>query len=648
MASLPEAMKIAVSHHRSGRLDLAMEIYRRILVVDPDHADALHLYGMAAHQLGRHAEAVDYIRRAIGREADVAIFHNNLGEVYRATGELDAAVACYRRALELGPELAAVHNNLGNAWKALGSFNDAIACYERALELDPDYAEVINNLGSVWRTLGKADQAAACFRRALELRPQLVEVYSNLANALHAQGQLDEAVACARRATQLRPDFAEAHSNLANALQGQGELDESIDAYHQALRLAPDNPGIHSNYLCGLRYVPRTTAAELHRVAAEFDRRFAAPLKYTWQPPPARPTADRPLRLGFVSPGFALRPTGYFLVPALEHLDRRACEIVCYSDRATADRMTARIRATAATWHEVFGWSDERLAQQIREDQIDVLFDLAGHAPGNRLMVFARKPAPIQVTWIDSVGSTGLAAIDYLLADPYQVPPELDQHYAERVLRMPETYVCYAPPDDAPPVGPLPALGTGRVTFGSFNNPAKVAPEVVALWARILNRVPGSRLLLKYQGFDDPGTRRHYHELFARHGANADRLMLEGGAPHAELLACYGRVDIALDPIYNGGLTTCEALWMGVPVVTCPGETFPRRHALSHLSNVGLHETIARDANHYVELAVAQAGDLPRLADLRAGLRQRMAASPLCDGPRFATQFARLIRSVAG
>jgi predicted O-linked N-acetylglucosamine transferase (SPINDLY family) len=645
MATLSEALAIAVAHHQAGRLETAQDLYRRILAVEPNHARALQLLGMAAYQLGQHAVAVEHIQHAIQLQPEAATYHNNLGEVYRALGKFQEAVACYQRAIELRPDLAELHNNLGNAWKSFGKLDDAVACYRRALELKPDFAEAHNNLGNAWKALGRPAEAESCYRRALHLRPDLAGACTNLANVLQTQGKLEASVDSSRRALELHPDSAEAYGNLANALQGQGKLDESIACYREALRLAPDRAEFHSNYLCGLRYLPQATLADLSRASAEFERRCAAPFRATW---PAHRDARRagPLRLGFVSPSFACRPTGYFLIRALEHLDRRRCEVFCYSDRPSPDRMTFRFQKAASQWRDVFGLTDEQLAEQVRADEIDILFDLVGHAPGNRLFMFARRPAPIQITWIDSVGTTGMSAIDYVIADPYEIPPESEPYYAERVLRMPRTYVTYDPADDARPVGPTPAAGSGHVTFGSFNNPAKIAPEVVALWARILHRVDGSRLLLKYHGFDDPGSRRQYGERFARCGISDDRVEFQGGAPHAELLACYKQVDVALDPIYNGGLTTCEALWMGVPVVTCPGETFPRRHSLSHLSNVGLTETIAGDFDQYVDLAVRLAGDLPRLAELRAGLRDRMAASPLCDGGQFAADLLAMLEGL--
>jgi predicted O-linked N-acetylglucosamine transferase (SPINDLY family) len=357
------------------------------------------------------------------------------------------------------------------------------------------------------------------------------------------------------------------------------------------------------------------------------------------------PTARR-LRLGFVSPDFCQHPVGYFLIRTLENLDRSEAEIVCYSDRIGKDRLTARFQAVSTTWRDVLGWNHERLATQIRDDEIAILFDLAGHTARNRMLMFARKPAPVQITWIGYEGTTGLSAMDYLLADRIMVPEEAERYCTEKVLRLPECYLCFDPPEESPPVGPLPAVRAGYVTFASFNNLAKLNEEVVSIWAEILRRVEGSKLLLKYRGLEDAGLRGRFVSLFSGHGIGAERLDIEGWSPLGELMTAHNRVDIALDPFpFAGGVTTCNALWMGVPVVTWPGETFGSRHSLSYLSNVGMTETIAASREEYIMIAASLAGDLPRLSEIRAGLRPRMAASTLCDGMRFARNLLAIIAS---
>jgi predicted O-linked N-acetylglucosamine transferase (SPINDLY family) len=412
MATIPEALAIAIQHHRAGRLQTAEQIYRQVLAVESNHAGAHHLLGVIAAQ----------------------------------TGKLDEAVVCWRRSIDLNPDFADVHNNLGNALRDRGKRDEAVACYRRALELEPGFAEAHNNLGVAFKEQGKLEEAVTCYRRALELKP----------------------------------NFAGAHSNLLLALQ----------------------------YFAGV------TPAALAEAHAEYDRRHAAPLRgAVAQHENVRGCPGR-LRLGFVFRDLRRHPVGYFLVRVLENLDKQQVETVCYSDRIGKDDLRRRLHAAAGQWRDVIGMSDQRLAEQIRADRIDILFDMAGHTARNRLLVFARRPAPVQITWAGYVGTTGLKAMDYLLADRYEVPPGAERHYQERVLRMPEGYVCYDPPGYAPPVGPLPARECGQVTFGCFNNPAKVTPHVIEVWARILRRVPGARLVLKSHGWNEGSVGRRFTEMF--------------------------------------------------------------------------------------------------------------------------------------
>ena len=679
--TLAQALETALAHHQAGRLVDAERIYRRILEVVPDHAEALHLLGVLATQVGHTAAAIDLISRAIAVDPDAVAYHDSLGESYRRAGQPERAIACFHRAIAIRPDRAEVHSNLGNALWELGRLDEAIAACRRAIELRPDLAEGQNNLGNALQDAGRLDEALAAFDRAIALRPGYAAAHNNRGSLLTDLGRLDEAIDALERALQLQPDLAEAYLNLGNARKDQRRLDEAIDAYRQAialrprfaaaynnlgtarlaqgdheeaihaysqlLELRPGDAAAHSNVLLCKQYRTGVNLAELARAHAEWDERHAAPLRTDGKPWKLDRDPERPLRLGFVSPDLHRHPVGFFLVRVLENLDRRAFQAVCYPSRAGRDDLSDRLAAAASEWHEAASLDDAALADRIRADRIDILFDLAGHSAYHRLLVFARRPAPIQVTWIGYVGTTGLSAIDYLIADRFHVPPGAETHYREQVLRMPDGYVCFDPPGEAPTVGPLPALERGYVTFGSFNNLAKITPEVVALWAEIVHRLPGSRLLLVAPALDSVRLRQRLGVAFAAAGADAAQLEFRGMMPRRDLLAAYNTIDLALDPFpYSGGMTTCEALWMGVPVVTCPGETFASRHSLSHLANVGLTETVAADIRDYVERAVRIAQDLPHLARLRAGLRDRMANSPLCNGEQFARHFMTLLRDV--
>jgi len=647
MASIPEALRIALTHQQAGRLDLAEEIYRRVLAAEPGQADAQNNLGTLLRSQGKLSEAIDCYRLAIQSRPAYPEAINNLANALQLQDDFQAACDAYRQALELKPDYAEAWNNLGAALRAQGDLEESLACSRRAVELRPGLAQLHSNLGDALRDLGRPREAVACYEQALQLDPQLAEVHVNLGMALQDQGKLTQAATCYRRAIELAPDDAQAYNNLGVVLKEQGELDAAADCYLRALQLKPDFAAAESNHLLLEQFRPGVTPAGLAAAHAEWDERHAAPLKPAWRPPANDRDPERPLRLGFVSPDFGQHPVGWFLVRVIEELRSQPAETICYSDRALDDPLTARFQRAAGIWRRVHGWSHERLAEQIRADRIDILFDLAGHAGSTRLLVFARKPAPIQVTWMGYVGTTGLSAMDYLLADRWEVPDDCQTHYREQVLRLPDGYVCYEPPACAAEVSRLPALAAGHVTFGSFNNPAKLNASILEVWSRLLRRVPEARLALKYSGMDDPAVRRRCLAKLTEGGVDPSRVDLFGWSPHEELLAEYGRIDIALDTApYSGGLTTCEALWMGVPVITCPGETFAGRHALSHLSNVGLRETIAVDFDRYVDLAVELAGDLDRLAAIRAGLRQRVAQSPLCDAGRFTVNLLGALRTV--
>jgi protein O-GlcNAc transferase len=627
-----------------GKPDEALACYRRALELEPNFAEAHNNLGNALKSQGSPGEAVACYQRALELKPDYAAAHNNLGTALYDLGKPDEALACYRRAIQLKPDFALAHNNLGIALGNLGDLDEAVTCYRRALALEPNFALAHYNLGNALQDRGDLREAVACYRRALELEPDHAEVHSNLGNALKNQGDLEGAVACYRRALELKPDQAAAHNNLGNAFRDQGMLDLALACYRRALELKPDDATAHSNLLYTLHYCTGVTATALAEAHAEYDRRHAVRFGSAALRNEKIHDLHGRVRLGFVSRDLGRHPVGYFLVRVLENLDRKRHETICYSDRVKKDGLTRRIQTAATGWRDVMGMNDERLAEQIRADRIDILFDLAGHTACNRLLVFARKPAAIQISWIGYEGTTGLGAMDYLLADHLMVPPGSERHYCETVLRMPDGYLCYDPPETAPPAGPPPFLNNGFATFGSFNNLAKITPEVVTVWARILRAAPTARLLMKYRGLGDRSVKQRFLDLFAVHDVGPERLDLGPWSSYSDYLATYREVDLTLDPFpFSGSATTCESLWMGVPVITCAGETFASRHSLCHLTNSGLTETIARDRDAYVELAVALAGDPARILALRSGSRERMAASPLCDGKRFARNLALLL-----
>lgn len=642
---LSQALAVAEQHFHAGRAGPAAAICRVLLEAEPGDHRVWRLAGLAEYLQGHLDLAAEQLERAIALAPAIAEYYDNLSIIRSAQGRFAEAETAARQALNLDPSLYQAASNLGGALEAQGHYDEAERWLRHALAVKPGLCDALSNLGAVLCAGRRMEEAELACRQALESEPRHVNARVNLGLALQQQGRLADAEVAYRHALQLQPTHAMAHDNLGTVLMVQGRVVEAHQEHLRALEAQPDLARAHSHALWCSQYMPGVTEAELLATHSAWDRRHAAPLMPAKPVVPIDRNPQRRLRLGFVSADLGRHPVGSFLVRVFEHLDRAACEVLCYSDRLHADAMTARLQAAADQWCDSRTLSDAALADRVRADRVDILFDLAGHTTRNRLLTFARKPAPLQITWLGYVGTTGLRAMDYLVADRYEVPAESEPYYCERILRLPDGYVCYDPPAAAPDVGPLPAEETGFITFGSFNNLAKINPSVVALWARVLRRVPTSQLVLKYEGLDDASTQQRYAAMFGAAGIDPGRVRLFGYSPPDEMLVHYRRIDIGLDPFpYSGGLTTCEALWMGVPVVTCPGATFAGRHALSHLNNAGLSELVAANLDDYVERAAQLAADCPRLATLRRDLRARLAASPLCDGRRFSQHLLQALR----
>ena len=639
--TVQQALEIAIRHHQAGRLADAEAIYRQILAADPVHPDALHLLGVIAHRCGRYDVAVDLIRKAIAQVPRFPDASYNLGVALQANGQLDEAVAAYRTTIILKPDHAEAHGNLGIVLYDQRYWEEAVTAYRKAIELKPNFPEAYSNLGNALCEMGLMDQSIAACRQAISLRPDFPEACYNLGNAFYKKGQMDDAISAYGQAIFLKPDYSEAHSNLGNALKDRGSLDEVIASYlraiqsdpnradlhnvlggafkdagqldqavaccRRALAIEPRNAASYSNLIYTLHFHPSTTIRSLREEHGQWNQYFAEPLKGTRRPHVNTPDPHRRLRIGYVSPDFRHHVIYHFLTPLLESHDHSAWEIYCYASVLRPDRATERMKKAADVWRDVLGFRDDALAEQIREDQIDILVDLTQHMADNRLLVFARKPAPLQVAWLGYPGSTGLEAMDYRLTDASMEPEGSPwSESVETPVRLPDSWFCFDPIDDYPEPGPLPALRAGHVTFGSFNNFCKVNDAVLELWASILQSVGGSRLLLQCPA---GATQERVRQWFGVRGIEAGRIdLFAKTATRAELLQLFERIDLALEPFpYNGGTTTCEALWTGVPVPSFPGASAVSRIGLSILSAIGLPELVADSRADYVSLMVGLA-----------------------------------------
>lgn len=603
MSSIPEALARAWQHHRAGDLPRAESIYRQILQAEPANAQVWYLLGAAC----------------------------------QVRGELSEAEASYRQALSHNPDFAEVHHNLGVVLATQRKLEEAVASFRQALRLDPRYPEALNGLGTALRIQGKWAESETYLRHALRLKADFAEAHYNLGNTLYDQGKLEEAVTHLQQAIHLKPTDPKAHNNLGGVYRDQGKIEEAVAAYQRTLALRPDHARAHSNLLYALHYYPAYGPQTVFAEHLHWAKRHAGPLAAEIRPHPVEPVPDRRLRIGYVSPDFRSHVVASFIEPILSAHDRAGFEVTCYADVASPDSVTQRLRGYVNRWRSLVGIADEQAAELIRDDQIDILVDLAGHTGGNRLLVFARKPAPIQVSHFGYPDTTGLPTMDYRITDARADPPGMtERFYTEKLFRLPEVAWCYRPPE-GPAVSDLPAFQKGHLTFGCFNNPAKVTVEAVTLWAKILTAVPGARLsLLACQGKESH--ERLYRE-WSRNGIEPERVTLVAKKPHEAYLKLCESVDLGLDPFpYNGAVTTCDMVWMGVPVITLAGMVYVSRQGVSLLTHLGLPELIAETPDAYVEIATQLAHDWAKLRDIRMGLRGIMRRSTLTDAKCFTRQ----------
>jgi protein O-GlcNAc transferase len=618
-----------------GQLVEAIAAFRKTIALNPNLHEAHTNLGKTLSDKGDFDAAIAVFRQAIALGPNVPEAHGNLGNALKDSGQLDEAIAAYRRAIALNPNLHEAHNNLGNALAAKNQFDDAAAAYRQAIALRPNSPDAYNNLGNALAAKDQFDDAIVAYRRAIAFSPDYAEALSNLGNALRDTGHLDDAVAACRRAIAIRPDYAKAHNNLGMALKDKGQLEEAIAAFRQAVALDPDSALIDSNLIFALQFDPACDARTILEENRRWNRRHAGPLGRFVQAHSNARNPDRRLRIGYVGADFREHCQSLFTIPLLSSHDRSAFEIFCYSNVARPDDKTERIRRLCDGWLSIAGMSDQEAAQKIREDRIDILVDLTLQMANNRMLLFARKPAPVQVTWLGYPGTTGLSTMDYRLTDPYLDPPGLnDQFYSETSVRLPDTFWCYDPLNMQVGVNDLPAESNGFITFGSLNNFCKVTEEVPRLWAQVLRTVDRSRLMILCP---EGSHRQSLLEMLRREGINPDRIELVAPRPREKYLELYHRIDVGLDTFpVNGHTTSLDSYWMGVPVVTLTGSMILGRAGLSQLTNLGLTELIARTPQEYVRIAAELANDLLRLAELRRTLRPRTLASPLMDAPKFA------------
>ena len=665
MTPTDEVFARAVSAHQSGDLDAAEQLYRELLAADPRHAGALSNLGVLVARRGDTTEAHRLYSAALAADPSQLDARFNLGNLYRKLNRPLDAVATFQTVLRLAPNHPRAYLNLGLALSDAGDWDAAIDSFRRAVAADDGLAEGYNLLGDALFRTGRTAEAAGVFReyiarspddprghhnlgltlaaggeseqavgeleQALRLRPDYPDAHNSLGVAFEAVNRVDDAQVHYQEAVRLRPEFADAWSNLGTSFAEQGRVGEAIDALRQAMALRPD-PRAGSNLLLALTYSSDTDAEQLRDDHATWAATFADPKTPAEPMRYPAPVAGRRLKVGYVSGDFRGHTSAGFIEALLTHHDRNAVHVTCYPNVARPDDTTARLKRLADAWRPIHTLTDGQAADAVRDDEIDILVDLSGHTAGNRLLVFARRPAPVQLTLYGYPCAPGLKAIDSRVTDPFADPP--DAPGTEPLTRLPEFGWVYTPPANAPEPNPLPASNRRAFTFGSLNNPAKLSEACVEAWARVLKAVAGSRLVL--MAGRSVAAANRLAERFAQLGVVPDRLEIIHRLQPNEYFEAYQPIDLCLDPFpYNGGSTTCDALWMGVPVLTVAGRDARSRQGVSILNNVGLPEFVAESPAKLVDLATTWAGQPDGLADLRGSLREMMKQSPVTDAARF-------------
>jgi len=643
----------------------ALEWIGRAVAIDSQNAAYRFNYGKALLQAGRAAEACEALERAASLDAGYAEAYYELGLARGQAGNLEGAEAAFRRALALQPHSWEAHNNLGLLLHRLGRNEEAAQSLRMAIAIEPRSVDALRNLGMVLRAQERAAEAVEVYRTALALRPQDPATLSNLGNALLDLAMREEAAACFRDALAVAPEYADAYHNwgllhlrsgelrlatekfraalaidprlaeaesgLASALHDLGDIEEAIRAGRRTMLLRPDDSEARSRLLFSLLHSAEVGAREVFEEHREWARRHASRLSSgAAHGNPREP--ERPLHVGYVSGDFRHHSVSQFFEPVLARHDRAGFRIFCYHNLRHSDETTSRLRRSADCWREIATLDDDEAAGLVRADAIDVLVDLSGHTRFNRLLLFARRPSPVQATWLGYPGTSGLDSIGYRITDARASPEGVfDSLHSERLMRLPDSQWCYQPPPDCPAVTPA---GTGPVTLGAFSSLAKIGPRVIALWSRLLRRLADAKLLVVGLGLESMG--EEYRARFAAEGVAPERIELRGFQSFGDYLALHGAVDVMLDTFpYTGGTTTCHALWMGIPVVSLTGDSTPSRGGASLLGAIGLEEFVASTPDEYLDRVCSLAGNRHRLATLRAGMRERMSGSPLMDVERF-------------
>ena len=544
----------------------------------------------------------------------------------------------YKEVLKINPNHFGSIFLLGTLSIKIKNFDRAIQLLNQAILIQPNHAQSHNNLGVVFVELGEVQKAISCYQKAISIQPNYADAHYNLGNVLDKLNKHQEAIICYEKVIQINPNYVAAHYNQGNALKELGEFKKAISCYQKAINSKHNYAPAYNNMLFTLLYMEKTDSKYYLSKTREF-RSSLKPinddllLKYQFNIKPKK------LRIGFVSGDFREHPVGFFLLDTLNHLKNNDLELIAYSNSQIEDSLSIKLKSHFTIWHEIASQSNMDVINKIRKDGIHVLVDLSGHSEKNRLPIFINKPAPVQVSWVGYPGSTGIPEIDYLIGDPFVTPENMNGHFTEKIFRLPNIWVCFTAPDFDVQISDLPVIKNGYVTFGSFNHLSKINDEVISLWSKILKSIPKSKIFLKTKQLNNSYLKEKIISKFKENGINLNSIILEEGTSRSKLLNSYNKVDIALDPFpYSGGVTSLEAIWMGVPVLTKKGFRFVSHTTESINHNSGMSDWVANDENEYVTKAIKFSTNLELLTGINKSLRQVALESPLFNSTLFAKQ----------
>jgi protein O-GlcNAc transferase len=632
-----------IALYSQGQIQETLTASEALIKDYPNEPLLYNISGACYTGLGQLDAAVKSFEQALTIKPDYADAHNNLGTTLRDLDQWDAAVKSYEKALTIKPDFAEAHSNLGITFKELGQLEAAVKHYEQALTIKPDYADAHFNLAITLTEFGQLDAAVKHYEKAIAIEPDNAKTHYNLGNVLQDLAQLDAAVKHYEQAIAIEPDNAETHCNLGNTLQDLGQLDAAVKRYEEAFAIKTDYPIAHNNLLFALNYHPDLSAEDIFKSYQEYDQRFGLPYRHQWKDHSNQKDLTRLLKIGYVSPDFRVHSMKNFLAPLLDHHNRDDFEIYAYAEIINEDEMTEFYKNSVDHWIKTNSISDDALSELIRSHEIDILIDLAGHSKGNRLGVFARKPAPVSVSMFGYGYTTGLTAIDYFVGDETMFPEGSEHLFSEQTFPL-KPGLSYRPAEGMGEVNTLPALDNGYVTFGTLTRSVRINHKTIQVWSAVLKQVKGSKLILNSKSFVDPDFQKTMASRFLVEGISRDRLVMGSDSPPWDVLR---QIDISFDCFpHNSGTTLFESLYMGTPFVTLAGRPSVGRIGATVLTGAHHPEWIAETENEYIEKAVALASDLPELVDIRRQLRDEMQSLPFMDETLFVKKLEQAYRQM--